>query len=1079
MNKIFKSKWNVNTQSYVACSELTKRASKTAVGASIVAAALAALSPSAYAVDCVAQPNGTYNVGWGGADTRCDTIPDSTVTINSAYPWFVLTRTDLRTTLNIGNVNYTVGDRGMGPVIIGNQYALGSNGARINVGNVTANMQGKEGPDGIASHSGVDITAKDVNITSTAAYEGGNSSGSVASYGLLAGSSNDSGEQDANLNGTFTTITVNNFTLDQTTAGGRTFPILNSGLRAIQSGSYNSGKGTSGKIIINDQLNMHLKGERIEGVYASGSATNANSGVKAISTIQLNNSNIIAETTSGGREVESGVIKVGKARAIGTGEGLVESKGTLNIDSSNLKGGTGIKLYNSNSEFKADFDNSATNMLVYGSAIEISPEDWQEVGAKEADGIKVSLKNANLNSANTGANAASLLKVYENQKNAQINISGDDSILTAAKDGWLLEVGAVSTSTVNVFGIPFTNTSQSTTSGNTTANFTSGKYFGLTTLSDSTRANPSSLNINLDGANTKWYLANKGAENKATFTTLNIANGATVDATGVFAPASKTVNLFNGKTMTVADSANIIETALTEDKTFVLKGAVNNNGGILNLVNTEAVDMPAFINTLQIDGNYAASGDSKVNLNTGWNAPGDSNGANSKSDVLHITGTATGTTKVVAVGKNNQQAFISGSIQQLIGAVANTVPVVRVDGAAAADAFTGTAQTTGAGEAQLATRMNGNTREFFWTITALNQPPVTPPVMPPVTPPVNPGTPIVIYSPTVPAYAQNPKANLELGFTTLATLHERRGENQVLAWDDCGTCGEKAEGQTWVRAFGKHLELDGKTRLGMKSDIFGIQIGHDFAVQRTDEGGHRLTGAYLSYANMKSTFTDRYRTLNGIIQSDKHTGTSKTANFNLGITHTRYAPNGAYVDLVGQIGTLSTKFNARNGTQATQKGNNLLVSAEIGRPYALFEHKANEGVWFVEPQAQLSYQFLKLSDFTDGIRTVHAGNHHGLRARLGVRLAYNTQAAEDKYRTNTFYAIANVLQDLNGNKGVRIGMDNIKETYAKTWAELGLGGQLPLGKASYVYADARYERNLGGAAREGYRASLGYKYTWK
>lgn len=69
MNKIFKSKWNITTQSYVACSELTKRAGKTAVGASLIAAALT-LSPAAYAVDCTPEADGRYNVGFGG--TSCE-----------------------------------------------------------------------------------------------------------------------------------------------------------------------------------------------------------------------------------------------------------------------------------------------------------------------------------------------------------------------------------------------------------------------------------------------------------------------------------------------------------------------------------------------------------------------------------------------------------------------------------------------------------------------------------------------------------------------------------------------------------------------------------------------------------------------------------------------------------------------------------------------------------------------------------------------------------------------------------------------------------------------------------------------
>lgn len=1045
MNKIFKSKWNRATQSYVACSELTRHAGKVTVGMSILTAALATLSPSgAYAVDCVAKPNGTYDVGFGGADTRCDTIHDSTVTVTSDYPWFALTRTDLRTTLNIGNVNYTA-TGGKGPTIISNQYALGSNGAKINIGNITARLEGTEGPDAISSHSGVDMTIQDVNIVSTmgTGYSGGNSSGGVASYGILAGSTNDSGEQDANLNGTFTTITINNLTLDQTTAGGKVFPVLNSGLRAIQSGSYGSNKGTSGKIIINEQLNMHLKGERIEGVYTSGSAVNPTSGVKAVSTVELNNSNIIAESTKTTR-TESAAIKIGKSRDIGTGEGLVISKGALNIDVSKLNGGAGVKLYGSNSQLKADLANSSTTILANENAIQISPRDWQNASTP-ADNISVLLKNANLN---TVSNNASLIKIYENQTNAKIDISGDDSIAVAGKNGWLLEVGATD------------GGSPSTTAGSTTVNFTGGKYFGLSTLSDTTRANPSSLVINLDGEKTKWYLIKKGTENKATFTTLNIANSATVDATGVFTPATKTINLFNGKTMKVADSANITETALIADNSFILKGEVNNNSGILNLANGEAADMPAFINTLKIEGNYAATGNAKVRMNTGWNAPGSIDGADSKSDVLHITGTATGVTNVIPIGKDGSENVINGSIQQIAASELNTIPVVKVDTGNNGSNFKGSARTTGAGMAVLTSRDNAGVREYYWSIKAKS------------------GSDI--YDPTVSAYTLAPQANLELGYTTLATLHERRGENQILSWDNCSTCDEKAKRQSWGRVFGKNLEMAGKTRLGAEHRIWGFQLGHDFSIYRTEEGGHRLTGAYVSYGKMNSKYSDQFRVDSaGYIANDKFVGKGKQQGWNLGFTHTRYAANGSYMDLVGQIGFLNNKYTARNGGEAKQKGTGLVLSVEVGRPYFLQERKINEGVWLIEPQAQLVYQMLKLKDFNDGTKQISSGNHQGLRGRIGARLAYNTQNDAKQLNTNSFYVIANLLQDFKNGNVVQIGQDFIKETNSKTWIEVGLGGQLPVGKNSYFYGDARYERNLSSVKREGYRGTVGFKYTWK
>jgi outer membrane autotransporter protein len=338
---------------------------------------------------------------------------------------------------------------------------------------------------------------------------------------------------------------------------------------------------------------------------------------------------------------------------------------------------------------------------------------------------------------------------------------------------------------------------------------------------------------------------------------------------------------------------------------------------------------------------------------------------------------------------------------------------------------------------------------------------------------------IPIYTPTVPAYVQMPVVDMELGYTTLGTLHERRGENQTLAWDECGTCGSDTKGQTWGRIFGKHLEQNGKTRLNMDTDMYGFQFGHDFKIKRTDEGGHRLTGAYLAYGHADTDFSDRYRAENGVVSADKYTGNGKTNAVSLGVTHTRYAPNGSYLDLVGQLSYLRNKYNSRDGYQASQNGWGAALSAEVGRPYAISKHTAGEAGWLLEPQAQLIYQYVDLNDFNDGVRQVNEKGQHGLRGRVGVRLAHNAQASEKNYQTKTFYAVANVWHDFINSKSVGIGRDNLSEKYASTWGEVGVGVQFPVGKHSYLYADARYERDLGSSKREGYRGTIGFKHTWK
>lgn len=160
----------------------------------------------------------------------------------------------------------------------------------------------------------------------------------------------------------------------------------------------------------------------------------------------------------------------------------------------------------------------------------------------------------------------------------------------------------------------------------------------------------------------------------------------------------------------------------------------NNNSGIINLDNGKYKDV------LTIEGDYSGSGNATVKMNTLWNAPGDEQGTNSVSDVLRITGTATGMTTVVPVGANGTLNLIDGNVQQIQTAI-NTVPVIYVE-QAGSQAFQGTARTNGISEVQLAMRNNQNTNtdEYYWTAKAKDKD-------------------VDIYNPETSGYVQTPLQN--------------------------------------------------------------------------------------------------------------------------------------------------------------------------------------------------------------------------------------------------------------------------------------------------------------------------------
>ncbi|WP_306293091.1 autotransporter family protein [Haemophilus quentini] len=505
-------------------------------------------------------------------------------------------------------------------------------------------------------------------------------------------------------------------------------------------------------------------------------------------------------------------------------------------------------------------------------------------------------------------------------------------------------------------------------------------------------------------------------------------------------------------------------------------GTFTNDHGIITLANQSYADK------LTIEGNYVGK-DGVLEVNTKWNTPGDYLGTNSESDLLTITGDASGNTTVKAIKTDGTEDVIDGSIGELADRYKRSVPVIKVLGADSGtegneinstdatkpyayntrSTFTGTAKTTGAGELQLVSHKDDNgVTEYFWTLTTPNKDKT-------------------IITPSSLAYTLVPRQNLELGYTMLDTLHQRRGENQSLSWDKQGNYWQDVEKQSWGRVIGKHLKLDGKERFGLKTNMYGFQVGHDFDVKtkQDDEGKltRRFTGLYLGALRSHSKFYDEYRAKNGVVIADKLTSRVKTTALNLGVTDTRYNENGTYIDWVGQLSWLNNRYSSVDGTGAKNHGWGAALSVETGRPYALGKDKTNNGdSWILEPQAQLIAQYLRLNDFNDGTRAV-SQKGYGLRGRVGFRLAYNKP--NDKQRTRTYYFIGNIWHDFKATGNALIGRDKLTEKFDRTWWELGLGTQFSLSENTYLYADARYEKSFDSNRHKGYQGTVSVKYSWK
>ena len=955
-------------------------------------------------------------------------------------------------------------------------------------------------PKGMIVRGNSTAEIKNLNINVTKSNREKNTSQSAdsdAAYGLAVGYNWNGGSNTGNarVNVENANITVNN-TADTVRGNYTGVPIPGgkfetgyqySGIRVYRSTGSTPEFHSKGKVDIKvSDVSENKVADYMVGLYVSGNDA------KAIFDGDTN----ISVTANG---INSAGIKIGKPGNGDAGKNAtVEANGKLTVDTTSINGTTlakgktyrgsgAVRLFDEDSKFTITGEkneNEASEIRASTNALVFDTIDYENLGevkkfftfyemlarGKDNKNNQVSLVNTKLSTTSKTdslilANARfkkegdlmwgakllgkqdALLRYFTwgafNVKNATFKLSGDKSIATAASKGWAVYAKSEE--------IDETNKTAQAHSELTTTFSDGAKLTGLVHQDIG-----STLTMNVDNK-AVWFLNKKEdeTEQRSTAKSVTLSNGGVLDAGSH--PAEKYI---------VKVSSN----GADKDGTFT------NDHGIITLANQSYADK------LTIEGNYVGK-DGVLEVNTRWDTPGDYSGAHSESDLLTITGDASGNTTVKAVKTDGTENVIDGSIGELADRYKRSVPVIKVLGDDKGTAngeinstdatkpyayntrstFTGTAKTTGAGELQLVSHKDDNgVTEYFWTLTTPNKDKT-------------------IITPSAPAYTLVPRQNLELGYTMLDTLHQRRGENQTLSWDKQSSYWQDVEKQSWGRVIGKHLKLNGKERFGLKTNMYGFQVGHDFDVKtkQDDEGKltRRFTGLYFGALRSHSKFYDEYRAKNGVVIADKLTSRVKTTALNLGVTDTRYNENGTYIDWVGQLSWLNNRYSSVDGTQAKNHGWGAALSVETGRPYALGKDKTNNGdSWILEPQAQLIAQYLRLGNFNDGTRSV-SQKGYGLRGRVGFRLAYNKP--NDKQRTRTYYFIGNIWHDFKATGNALIGRDKLTEKFDRTWWELGLGSQFSLSENTYLYADARYEKSFDSNRHKGYQGTVGVKYSWK
>ena len=265
---------------------------------------------------------------------------------------------------------------------------------------------------------------------------------------------------------------------------------------------------------------------------------------------------------------------------------------------------------------------------------------------------------------------------------------------------------------------------------------------------------------------------------------------------------------------------------------------------------------------------------------------------------------------------------------------------------------------------------------------------------------------------------------------------------------------DNAEQGVWTRVYGGRLKGD-----NFSENYQTYQIGYDlpFAGSPDSENAQNWRGgAAFEYTK-------------GSIGYGVGSGENKmTALAMYGTKHTRSGDN---VDIIlkhGRIkGDIKTYgIGADSGDYDT---NATALSVEYNKRLAQTKNI------FIEPQVQLTLTHIAGSYFTtDRGITVRSGGINSAVGRLGM-------AVGKQYKQGNVYFKTSLLHEFGGDRDIYMRAANGEtlsdsRDYGDTWFELGLGGNIRMGKNSSFYGDI--ERSFGADIQKKWQINAGVRFEF-
>ena len=258
----------------------------------------------------------------------------------------------------------------------------------------------------------------------------------------------------------------------------------------------------------------------------------------------------------------------------------------------------------------------------------------------------------------------------------------------------------------------------------------------------------------------------------------------------------------------------------------------------------------------------------------------------------------------------------------------------------------------------------------------------------------------------------------------------------------------------WFRAYGGKFKSNSRSFVKeFDMNYGGAQLGYDRKLEKSWlPGGDTYLGVYFGYSKGDLDYRE-----NGY-------GSGDAENKTLGAYATYVAKNGFYVDAIIKYVWSKNDFSVYDSQGTMVTGDDVSLggfgaSIEVGKR---FRFKANKdgGAWYVEPQAQLSYQRQGSAYFTanNGLN-IGIDDFNSLLGRIGTLIGYETE------KTN-FYAKVSYVKEFDGDMDIRYGNGTriAGESFGDEWWVYGIGVTHQVNQRNSLYLSL--ERSSGGSFTE-------------